>query len=88
MIEQNAELNFVELQRHKKFGKILSPMKLSVDDETFTISEPLDQFDCAVLCAGISELYFGNHQTTPAIIYRAIPAKSKKVPKLNRAKTN
>ena len=74
-VEQNAGFSFIELQRHKNLGKILSPMKLSVDDETFTLSEPLDQFDNAVLCAGISELYFGNHQTTPAIIYRAITGK-------------
>ena len=77
-IAQHKSVDFVEMQRHKKFGKIISPMKLTVDDETFTISEPLDQFDSAVLCAGISELYFGNHQTTPAIIYRAITGKVNK----------
>ena len=74
-ITQHKSIDFVELQRHKKFGEILSPIQLCVDDETFTISEPLDQFHCAVLCAGISELYFDNHQTTPAIIYRAITGK-------------
>ena len=63
------------MQRHKKFGEIISPIQLCVDDETFTISEPLDQFHCAVLCAGISELYFGNQQTTPAIVYCAITGK-------------
>ena len=56
-IAQQDTVNLVEILRHKKFGKVLSPMKLTVDDETFTISEPLDQFHCAVLCAGISELY-------------------------------
>jgi len=74
-ITQHKSIDFVELQRHKKFGEIISPIQLCVDDETFTISEPLDQFHCAVLCAGISELYFGNHQTTPAIVYRAITGK-------------
>ena len=74
-IAQHKSIDFLEIQRHKKFGEIISPIQLSVDDETFTISEPLDQFHCAVLCAGISELYFGNHQTTPAIIYRAITGK-------------
>ena len=74
-VEENAGINFIEMQRHKKFGKIISPMKLTVDDEAFTISEPLDQFDSAVLCAGISELYVGNHFTTPSIIYRAITGK-------------
>ena len=74
-IAQHKSIDFVELQSHKKFGEIISPIQLCVEDETFTISEPLDQFHCAVLCAGISELYFGNHQTTPAIIYRAITGK-------------
>ena len=74
-IAQQDTVDFIEILQHKKLGKVLSPMKLCVDDETFTISEPLDQFHCAVLCAGISELYFDNHQTTPAIIYRAITGK-------------
>lgn len=74
-IEQHKTVDFVEIRRHKKFGEIISPIKLSVDEETFTISEPLDQYHCAVLCAGISELYVGNHQTTPAIVYRAITGK-------------
>ena len=74
-IAQHKSIGFLEIQRHKKFGEIISPIQLFVDDETFTISEPLDQFHCAVLCAGISELYFGNHQTTPAITYRAITGK-------------
>ena len=78
-IAQHKSIDFLEIQRHKKFGEIISPIKLTVDDETFTISEPLDQFHCAVLCAGISELYFGNHQTTPAIIYRAITGKVEKM---------
>lgn len=77
-IAQQKSIDFLEIQRHKKFGEIISPIQLFVDDETFTISEPLDQFHCAVLCAGISELYFGNHQTTPAIIYRAITGKVEK----------
>ena len=74
-IAQQDTVNLIEILRHKKFGKVLSPMKLFVDDETFTISEPLDQFHCAVLCAGISELYVKNHQTTPAIVYRSITGK-------------
>ena len=77
-IAQQNVFNLIEIQKYKKYGRILSPMKLSVEDETFTISEPLDQFHCAVLCAGISEMYVGNHQTTPAIIYRAITGKVEK----------
>lgn len=50
-IAQHKSIDFLEIQRYKKFGEIISPIQLSVDDETFTISEPLDQFHCAVLCA-------------------------------------
>ena len=74
-INQRKTYNLVEILQHRKFGKILSPVKLSVDDENFIISEPLDQFHCAVLCAVISEFYANNHQTTVPIIYRAITGK-------------
>ncbi len=72
---ERQRLKFIEMANHPQFGEILSPIELTVDDETFTLSEPLDQFHCAVLCAGISELYAGNHQTTVPIIYRAITGK-------------
>lgn len=77
-IERHKTLKFVELTNHKKFGEIFSPIQFTVDDETFTLSEPLDQFHCAVLCAGISELYVENRQTTVPIIYRAITGKVNK----------
>ena len=74
-IEQHSTVKFTELLNHKRFGDIISPIKLFVDDEFFTISEPIDPFDRAVLAVCISEWIFGNRHTTPAIIYRALTGK-------------
>ena len=74
-IEKHQKYDFIEMQNHKKFGKILSPIELSVEGENFTISEALDQFDCAVLSVCISEWKAGNRYTTPSIIYRGLTGK-------------
>ena len=74
-VGQHNTVNFTELLNHKRFGDIISPIKLFVDEESFTISEPIDPFDRAVLAACISEWEAGNRYTTPAIIYRAITGK-------------
>lgn len=74
-IEQHKTVKFTELLNHKRFGDIISPIKLFVDEESFTISEPIDPFDRAVLAACISEWEAGNRHTTPAIIYRALTGK-------------
>ena len=60
---------------HKKFGEITSPIKLSVDGENFSISEPLDQFDGGVLSVCNSEWNAKNPITTPSIIYRGLTGK-------------
>ena len=74
-VGQHNTVNFTELLNHKRFGDIISPIKLFVDEESFTISEPIDPFDRAVLAACISEWEAGNRYTTPAIIYRALTGK-------------
>lgn len=69
-------LDLVELRNHKKFGKIVSPFRIFVDKHSsFTLSEPIEQFDFAVLCVCISEHYKGNRYITPSIIYRALTGK-------------
>lgn len=76
-LERQEPLDLVEMKNHKKFGEILSPFKISLDgdNEFFYITEPLNQFDCAVLSVGISEYSFGNTFTTPSIIYRNLTGK-------------
>ena len=76
---QNAcrgTINLVEVKRHKKFGKIVSPFRIIVDEHAeFTLTEPLEQFDCDVLIVCISEYRAGNRYVTPAMIYRGLTGK-------------
>lgn len=75
-MNSGEDRNLVELQHHKKFGKILSPFRIYVDEHaSFTLSEPVEQFDFDVLCVGISEYYVGNRYITPGIIYRGLTGK-------------
>ena len=68
--------NLIEIKNHKKFGKISSPFLIIVDEQlSFTLSEPLDQFDFDVLIICISEYHVGNYFITPAIIYRGLTGK-------------
>ena len=75
-IKDRDGVDVVEKKNHSKFGNIISPFRIRVDDKTnFTVSEPLDQFDFAVLCSCISEWRADNRHTTPSIIYRALTGK-------------
>lgn len=68
--------NLVEIKNHKKLGTIRSPFLIIVDEQfSFTLSEPLDQFDFDVLIICISEYHAGNYFITPAIIYRGLTGK-------------
>lgn len=75
-MNSGEERNLVELQHHKKFGKITSPFRIYVDEHaSFTLSEPVEQFDFDVLCVGISEYRSINRCITPSIIYRGLTGK-------------
>lgn len=76
-LEERKVLNVTEKKNHRKFGgDIVTPFRIRIDENAdFTITEALDQFDFAVLCACISEWNEGNRYTTPSIIYRAISGK-------------
>ena len=75
-LAERKTLEVVEKKNHYKFGDVITPFRIRVDDNAeFTISEPLDQFDFAVLCACISEWQNKNRFTTPSIIYRAVSGK-------------
>ena len=78
IIERQAALHVTEMRKHRKFGEIVTPIKISLEEADVSISEPLDQFDCAVLSVCISEWEYGNRYTTPAIIYRALTGKIEK----------
>ena len=69
-------LQLIEMDNHRKFGKILSPFRVYVDEhDSFTLSETVDQFDFDVLCVGISEYHAGNRYITPGIVYRGLTGK-------------
>ena len=75
-IEEQKILEVTEKKNHKKFGDIITPYRIRVNDNNdFTLSEPLDQFHFALLCGYISEYYVGNPISTPAIVHRAITGK-------------
>ena len=75
-LEEQATLQVTEKKKHKRFGDIITPYRIRVDDNNnFTLSEPLDQFHFAILCACISEMYAKNFHSTDSVIYRAITGK-------------
>lgn len=75
-LEDQDGVDVFEKKNHRKFGNIISPLVIRIDDKTdCNLSKPLDQFDFAVLCACISEWRKENRYTTPSIIYRAISGK-------------
>lgn len=59
---------------YKDVGDICSAFTIRVADG-FTVSEPFDLYDCAVLSVCISEWNEGNRYTTPSIIYRNLTGK-------------
>ena len=75
LVDNQDTISFVEMKHHKKFGEIVSPLKIDIDGESFSISEPLNQFDSAVLSVCISEWLANNKITTPAIIFRGLTGK-------------
>lgn len=75
-VEERKVLAVNEKRNHSKFGDIFSPFRIRVDDQNdFTLSEPLDQFHFAILCACISEMCANNCHTTDSILYRAVSGK-------------
>ena len=64
----------VEMKNHKKHGKIVTYYKL-VNSDNPDDTDPLTEFDRAVLSVCISEWEVGNRHTTPAIIFRGLTGK-------------
>lgn len=63
-IKERDTDDVLEKKNHRQFGDIIAPFFIRVDDKTnFTLTETLDQFDLAVLCACISEWRANNHHT-------------------------
>lgn len=66
--------NIVEKKNFKKVGNIHSSIGIKVT-EGFSVTEPFDLYDGAVLSVCISEWVEGNRYTTPSIIFRGLSGK-------------
>lgn len=78
IVERQATLEVAEMPKHKRFGKIVTPIRISIADSEISASEPLNQFDCAVLCVCISDAYkyLGYNNGEPKrILANALPCK-------------
>ena len=78
LVVNGHERKIREVKKHKKFGDVFSTYKLVLNAEECDDSDPLNEFDRAVLSVCISEWEVGNRYTTPAIIYRALTGKVNK----------
>ena len=74
MVVDGDKRRMLEVKNHKKFGDILTTYRL-VNKEDCDGSDPLTEFDRAVLSVCISEWEMGNRYTTPAIILRGLTGK-------------
>lgn len=74
MVVDGNERKIREVKNHKKYGDVISTYRL-INDSDCDDSDPLTEFDRAVLSVCISEWEIGNRYTTPAIILRGLTGK-------------
>lgn len=74
MVVNGNERKIREVKNHKKHGDVITTYQL-VNDTDSDGSDPLTEFDRAVLSVCISEWEIGNRHTTPAIILRGLTGK-------------
>ena len=67
IVERQATLEVAEMPKHKRFGKIVTPIRVSIADSEISASEPLTQFDCAVLCTGNCVTLFALAIVSPSL---------------------
>ena len=77
IVKRQSELQVTEMRKSKskRSDDIITPIMIKLEEAELRVSEPLDQFDCAVLSVCIAEWEEGNRHTTPAIIYRGLTGK-------------
>ena len=74
---QGNKRGLIEMKNHKKHGKITTLYTIVNNDQS-NDTDPLSEFDRAVLSVCISEWEAGNRHTTPAIILRGLTGKNTK----------
>lgn len=76
MIINKNSRGIIEKKNHKNFGDVVTTYRLIRNDEEDDGSDPLNEFDRAVLSVCISEWEVGNRHTTPAMILRGLTGKT------------
>lgn len=74
---QGNKRGLIEMKNHKKHGKITTLYTIVNNDQS-NDTDPLSEFDRAVLSVCVSEWEAGNRHTTPAIILRGLTGKNTK----------
>lgn len=71
-----VQRSITEKRNHKKYGEVLTTYKIS-NAEGYDNTDPLTEFDRAVLSVCVSEFADGNNYTTLAIILRGLTGKTR-----------
>lgn len=74
MVVDGKSRKILEKKQHKKYGDVVTVYKISLADN-YDNTDPLTEFDYAVLSVCISNFAEGNVHITPAIIYRGLTGK-------------
>ena len=74
MVVDGKSRKILEKKKHKKFGDVVTVYKISLADDCDN-TDPLTEYDYAVLSVCISNFAEGNLHITPAIIYRGLTGK-------------
>lgn len=77
MVVKDKKRRIIEMKHHKRYGEINSLYKISNTDE-YDNTDPLTEFDRAVLSVCVSNFAIGNSCVTPAVILRGLTGKSSK----------
>ena len=75
MVVDGKSRKILEKKKHKRYGEVVTVYKISLADG-YDNTDPLTEFDYAVLSVCISNFAEGNVHITPAIIYRGLTGKS------------
>ena len=77
MVVKDKKRRIIEMRHHKRYGEINSLYKISNTDD-YDNTDPLTEFDRAVLSVCVSNFAIGNRCVTPAVILRGLTGKTSK----------
>ena len=75
MVVDDKKRRIIEMRHHKRYGEINSIYKIS-NASDYDNTDPLTEFDRAVLSVCISNFAVGNRCVTPAVIFRGLTGKT------------